>query len=72
MSLFKREKTWWTDFSINGVRYRMSLDTTDWREAQSREKEKITQASMGKLAPSSQQFARLAFIEAADRYVESR
>jgi hypothetical protein len=29
MSLFKRGKTWWTDFSINGVRYRMSLDTTD-------------------------------------------
>jgi len=72
MSLFKRGKTWWTDFSVNGVRYRMSLDTTDWREAQSREKEKITQASTGKLAPSSQRFARLAFSEAADRYLESR
>jgi len=72
MSLFKRGKTWWTDFSVSGVRYRISLDTTDWREAQSREKEKITQASTGKLAPSGQQFARLAFIEAAKRYVESR
>jgi integrase len=72
MSLFKRGKTWWTDFSVNGVRYRMSLDTADWREAQSREKEKITQASTGKLAPSSQQFARLAFTVAADRYLESR
>src|ERR1700674_2381492 len=72
MSLFKRRKTWWTDFSVNGVRYRMSLDTADWREAQSREKEKITQASTGKLAPSSQRFARLAFSEAADRYLESR
>jgi integrase len=72
MSLFKRDKTWWTDFSVNGVRYRISLNTTDWREAQSREKEKITQASTGKLAPSSQKFARLAFTEAADRYLESR
>ncbi len=72
MSLFKRGKTWWTDFSVNGVRYRISLDTTDWREAQSREKEKITQASTGKLAPSSQRFARLAFSEAADRYLEGR
>lgn len=72
MSLFKREKTWWTDFSINGVRYRMSLNTTDWREAQSQEKEKIAQASAGKIGPTSQQFARLAFTEAADRYVEDR
>src|ERR1700730_6773158 len=72
MSLFKRRKTWWTDFAVNGVRYRMSLDTADWREAQSREKEKITQASTGKLAPSSQRFARLAFAEASDRYLESR
>ena len=57
---------------MNGVRYRMPLDTVDWRVAQSREKEKITQASTGKLAPSSQQFARLAFVEAAERYLESR
>ena len=72
MALFKRGKWWWTDFSVNGVRYRESLNTTDWREAQSQEKEKITQASTGKLVPSRQQFARLAFVEAADRYVESR
>jgi len=72
MSLFKRNKTWWTDFSVNGVRYRMSLDTTDWREAQTQEKEKITQATEGKLAPSSQQFARLAFAEAMERYLDSR
>jgi integrase len=72
MSLFKRGKTWWTDFSVNGVRYRISLDTVDWREAKSREKEKITQASIGKLASSNRQFARLAFSEAADRYLESR
>ncbi len=72
MSLFKRNTTWWTDFSVNGVRYRISLDTTDWREAQSREKEKITQATEGKLAPSSQQFSRLAFTEAMERYLDSR
>jgi integrase len=72
MALFKRNRTWWTDFSLNGMRYRMSLDTTDWREAQAREKEKITQASQGKLAPSSQQFGRLEFGEAARRYLDSR
>jgi len=72
MSLYKRKKTWWTDFSVHGQRYRETLDTSDWREAQRLEKELIAQASQGKLAPSSQQFARLAFSEAADRYLEQR
>jgi integrase len=72
MSIYKREKTYWTDFSVNGQRYRESLDTSDWRAAQSREKDLIAQASTGKLAPSGQQFSRLAFSEAADRYLESR
>ena len=72
MSLFKSNKTWWTDFSINGVRYRQSLDTTDWREARSNEKKLIGDASAGKLAPASKQFARLAFTEATDWYVEIR
>jgi len=72
MALYKRKKTWWADFSVHGERYRQSLDTTDWREAQARQKELIAQANQGKLAPSSQQFARLAFAEAAERYVDSR
>ena len=72
MALFRRNKTYWTDFSVNGHRYRQSLRTTDWREAQSRQKELIVQASQGNLAPSSQRFARLAFSEAADRYLLGR
>lgn len=72
MAIFKRGKTWWTDFSVNGQRYRHSLHTTDWREAQAQQKELITRASQGKLAPSSQQFARLRFSEALDRYLADR
>ena len=72
MALFKRGKTWWTDFSVNGVRYRQPLRTKDWREAQSLEKELITQASAGKLASSSQQFARLSFSDAVERYLTDR
>lgn len=72
MSLYKRGGTWWTDFSVNGQRFRLSLDTTDWREAQRQEKERIAQASAGKLTTSGQQFARLAFSEGADRYLEGR
>jgi len=72
MSLFKRNRVWWTDFSVNGVRYRQSLNTTDWRQAQSDEKNLIADATKGKLAPASKKFARLAFDEAADRYLETR
>jgi integrase len=72
MALYKRAKCWWTDFSVNGQRYRESLDTTDWREAQSKEKDLIGQATAGNLAPSSQLFAKLAFVDAADRYVADR
>jgi len=72
MALFKRGKWWWTDFSVNGVRYRMPLDTADWREALSREKEKIAEAQAGKLSVASQSFARLAFSEALERYLADR
>lgn len=48
MSLFRRGKWWWTDFSVNGVRYRQPIRdengfrTRDWREALSREKDLIS------------------------------
>ena len=72
MALYKRGKTWHTDFSVNGQRYRQSLETTDWRQAESREKELIGQGTARKIAPSSQQFSRLSFNEAADSYVADR
>jgi integrase len=72
MAVFRRNKTWWTDFSVNGVRYRMSLDTTDWREALRREKEKIAHAHAGKLSAGGQTFARLAFTQAAARFLDTR
>ncbi|SRR6266849_1593932 len=72
MSLYKRGKTWHTDFTVNGERFRQSLDTTDWREAQSEEKKLIAQASEGKLTPKTHLFARLHFSEAATRYLEDR
>lgn len=72
MALYKRNDIWWTDFSVNGQRFRVSLDTGDWREAQAKEKELITQASQGKLAVGSMQFGRLAFSAAADAYLDER
>jgi integrase len=72
MSLFRRNKIWYADFTVNGQRFKQSLDTTDWREAKNKEKELIGQAEQGKLAPSTQRFGRLAFGEALDRYLGDR
>ncbi len=72
MALKKRGKTWHTHFFVDGQRFRQSLETSDWREAQRKEKELIAQASQGKLAPASQQFSRLNMNEALDRYLADR
>ena len=72
MSLYKRGKTWHTDFSVNGQRFRQSLETTDWREAQAKEKELIAQASEGKLTPKTHEFSRLGFSDAAERHLKDR
>ena len=72
VALFRRNRIWWTDFSVNGQRFRQSLDTTDWREALSEEKKKIAQAEAGRLPSDGQPFARLAFTEALNRYLADR
>jgi hypothetical protein len=41
MAPFKRGKIYYADFSVNGQRFRPSLGTRDWREAQAKEKELI-------------------------------
>jgi integrase len=72
MSLVKRGKTWHTHFFVDGQRFRQSLDTSDWREAQAKEKELIALASQGKLAPGSQEFSKLNITEAIERYLADR
>ena len=72
MSLVKRGKTWHTHFFVDGQRFRQSLETSDWREAQKREKQLVAKASQGKLAPLTQQFSKLIFGEAADKNLAER
>jgi integrase len=72
VALKKRGKTWHTHFFVDGQRFRQSLETSDWREAQKKEKELITQASQGKLASGTQQFAKLTFAEAAQKNLAER
>ncbi len=43
MALYKRGKRWHMDAVVNGARYREALGTTDWREAQKLERERVGQ-----------------------------
>jgi hypothetical protein len=72
MALKKRGKTWHCHFVVNGQRFRQSLGTTDWREAQAKEKDLIAKASEGKLRQTSTSLARQPFGLAADDYIASR
>jgi len=72
MALKKRGKIWHCHFVVNGQRFRQSLETTDWREAQAKEKELIAAASEGKLHQTSATLARQPFGDAADDYVKAR
>jgi integrase len=71
MALVKRGRTWHTHFFVDGQRFRQSLETSDWREAQSKEKKLIVEASEGKLERSSTTIARQAFGQAADDYMST-
>ena len=73
MALWKRDKTWWADVTVHGVRYRESLKTTDRREARSLEKELVAKIQEGKVGSAAGKgYARLPFDEAADRYLRQR
>ena len=70
--ILKRNKTYWADFTVDGIRYRKSLKTSDWRKAQSKEKQLIKQAGSGRLSQRSDPFPRLGFTKAADVYLNDR
>ena len=73
MALWKRNRTWWADVTVNGTRYRQSLETSDHREATAKEKELVAQIQAGKVAAATgKAFARLPFDQAADKYLAGR
>jgi len=65
----KRGKTFHAYFCIDGIRYRESLHTSDWREAQRLEKELIARAKEGKLAAKRSTIDQLTFREAAEQFI---
>jgi hypothetical protein len=53
MSLCKRGRQYWTDFTVNGRRYRKRLGTTSLRVATRREREMVEEAGHGRLPPTN-------------------
>ena len=54
MSLLKRGNRYWTDFTVDGLRYRKPLRTTDLNLAKQRERALIQKASRGALGAREQ------------------
>ena len=74
MARYKRGKHYWMDVTVNGVRYRESLETSDWREAQRQERSRI--AELEKRAPDpmkrTKTFGALDIESAMTAYVAER
>src|SRR5579872_6469179 len=74
MSLWKRGSQYWMDVTINGQRYREPLNTTDWREARTRETRRVAELALRPpdLAKSVRTFAALDVKSAIETYAEQR
>ena len=71
--IYKRSGYWHLDVTVQGVRYREALDTTDKREAKELEKDRVTAIKQGKGASKTgREFARKQFAEAAKVYLVER
>jgi len=72
MAIYKRKGIYHCDFTVNGERYRQTLETSDRREAVQRERDLTAQAKQGKLAGRLVDLARVNLSEAFDRYLKER
>jgi hypothetical protein len=70
MSLYKRGRIWWADFSVYGVRHQVSTERADWREATQKERELIEQAR--KNAMPRKEWTRKKLTEVVDLYLAER
>ena len=70
MSLWKRGRQYWTDFTVAGRRYRKRLGTTNLRAATSRERALIEEAGHGRLTDHEQGPKRLS--DAISVYLDAK
>lgn len=70
---YKRDEHWHLDVTVQGVRYREALNTTDKRQAKELEKTRVSEIKQGKGASKSgREFARKPFGEAVTVYPAKR
>src|SRR5438034_4142577 len=69
--IYKRGKWYHMDDTVNGVRYRDPLKTTNWQEALRLEKERLAEIAAGK-GLNRHIAAKQTFNQAADSYIEKR
>ena len=70
MSLWKRGRQYWADFTVDGRRYRKRLDTTTLQVARQKERQLIEDAGHGAVATHEQGPKRL--FGAVDVYIEGK
>jgi integrase len=72
--IYKRNKVYHVDVAVNGVRYRESLETANWQEAQHKQKELISRIIEGKAgAPAGRgSFASMPLEQALAELVKNR
>ena len=70
MSLWKRGRQYWTDFTVAGRRYRKRLGTTNLRVAKQRERELIEEAGQGGWPQTSR--GRSGCRSAIDAYLDAK
>ena len=69
--IYKRGKWYWMDVAVNDIRYREPLNTKNWQEAKTREKERLLEIAQGKVGTKGPS-AKQTFSTAADAYIEER
>ena len=74
MALWKRGRTYWTDVTVNGVRYREPLKTSDRRIAIAREKERLVELTRRPPDPAKIRaaYSSLTVEQAIAAYAEER
>ena len=72
MALWRRGGSYWTDFSIDGTRFRLPLGTSDRREAKGLEKDKIKQAMEGRIQPRAVPLSKLLLKDAIGQYLADK
>ena len=72
MSIYKRGRVYWLDATVHGERFRVSLGTGNWNEAQTAAKRVIAEAEAGRIASQSSPFAKQPFMAACDAYLAER